>query len=75
MGNPREAIRLCAVAEAAHSRYALDFARLRAELHVSLNELHEAETLYIDILDAKPMGWAALGLARTLFAQERIDEA
>ena len=38
-GNLREAIRLCALAEAAHPRYALDFARLRAELHVSLKEL------------------------------------
>jgi CheY-like chemotaxis protein/Tfp pilus assembly protein PilF len=75
MGNPREAIRLCAVAESAHSRYALDFARLRAELLVSLNELQEAEALYIKILDAKSMGWAALGLARTLFAQERVEEA
>ncbi len=74
-GNLREAIRSCAVAEAAHSRYSLDFARLRAELHVSLKELAEAEALYSRILDAKPLGWAALGLARTLFAQERIDEA
>jgi DNA-binding response OmpR family regulator/Tfp pilus assembly protein PilF len=74
-GNLREAIKLCALAEAAHSRYALDFARLRAELHVSLDELPEAEALYAAILAAKPVGWAGLGLARTLFAQERIDEA
>jgi DNA-binding response OmpR family regulator len=74
-GNLREAIRLCAMAEAAHSRYALDFARLRAELHVSLKELPEAEALYSSILAAKPVGWAGLGLARTLFAQERVDEA
>jgi tetratricopeptide (TPR) repeat protein len=74
-GNLREAIKSCALAEAAHSRYAADFARLRAELHVSLNELPEAETLYAEILAAKPLGWAGLGLARTLFAQERFDEA
>jgi CheY-like chemotaxis protein len=74
-GNLREAIRLCALAESAHSRYALDFVRLRAELHVSLNELPEAEALYSAVLAAKPVGWAGLGLARTLFAQERIDEA
>jgi DNA-binding NtrC family response regulator len=64
-GNLREAIRLCAMAEAAHSRYATDFARLRAELYVSLKELGEAEALYAAILAAKPFGWAGLGLART----------
>jgi DNA-binding response OmpR family regulator/Tfp pilus assembly protein PilF len=73
-GNLREAIRLCQVAQA-HSRYATEFARLRAELHVSLKELPEAETIYSAVLAAKPIGWAALGLARTLFAQERLDEA
>jgi DNA-binding response OmpR family regulator/Tfp pilus assembly protein PilF len=74
-GNLREAIRLCAMAEAAHSRYSTDFARLRAELYVSIKELGEAEALYSSILAAKPFGWAGLGLARTLFAQERFDEA
>jgi DNA-binding response OmpR family regulator/Tfp pilus assembly protein PilF len=74
-GNPREAIRLCQAAEAAHSRYATEFARLRAELHASLKELPEAESVYSAVLAAKPVGWAALGLARSLFAQERFDEA
>lgn len=74
-GNLREAVRLCASAEAAHPRYATDFIRLRAELHVSLNELHEAETLYCSAMEAKAAGWATLGLARTLFAQERHAEA
>jgi CheY-like chemotaxis protein len=74
-GNLREAVRLCRQAEADHSPYALDFARLRAELHVSLKELAEAAALYSAVLAAKPLGWAGLGLARTLFAQERFDEA
>ena len=74
-GNLREAIKSCLAAEAAHSPYTLDFARLRAELLVSLKELAEAQTLYSAILAAKPLGWAGLGLARTLFAEERIDEA
>lgn len=74
-GNLRDAVRLCASGEAANARYAADFTRLRAELHVSLNELPEAERLYSAVMEAKPVGWAALGLARTLFAQERHDEA
>ena len=74
-GNLREAVRACEKAETAIPRYASDFARLRAELHVSLNELTEAETLYVAIIDNKPAGWAHLGLARTLVAQGRVDEA
>jgi tetratricopeptide (TPR) repeat protein len=74
-GNLRDAIRQCEAAEAAHSRYAADFARLRAELHVNLKELAEAEAIYSAVIAAKPAGWAALGLARTLFAMERFEEA
>jgi tetratricopeptide (TPR) repeat protein len=74
-GKLRDAVRHCEMAEAAHSRYSADFARLRAELHVNLNELPEAETIYSAALAAKPAGWAALGLARTLFAMERFEEA
>jgi DNA-binding NarL/FixJ family response regulator/Tfp pilus assembly protein PilF len=74
-GNLREAIKSCIAAETRHPRYAADFVRLRAELHVSLNELAEAELVYNDVLATKPAGWAQLGLGRTLFAQGRMDEA
>ncbi|MDB5952041.1 MAG: response regulator [Massilia sp.] len=74
-GNPRDAIKACMQGEAAHPRYALDFVRLRAELHASLDQQAEAEALYGEVLAAKPVGWAGLGLARTLAAQERFDEA
>jgi CheY-like chemotaxis protein len=74
-GSLREAIKSCMQAEAAHPRYALEFVRLRAELHARLKELPEAEALYAAVLAAKPVGWASLGLARTLAAQERFDEA
>lgn len=74
-GNLREAIKSCVTGAAAHPRYAPDFMRLRAEMHVSLNELTEAEELYSEVLATKAMGWAQLGLGRTLFAQGRIEEA
>ncbi len=73
-GNMREAIRSCVAAEASHPRYAADFVRLRADLHVSLNESVEAEEIYSAVLATKPVGWAQLGLARALFAQGRLDE-
>ncbi len=74
-GNLREAIKSCASGEANNPRYGADFARLRAELHVSLGELPEAEEVYTAILALKPIGWAHLGLARTLFAEGRVEEA
>ena len=73
--NLREAIRSAAAAEITHPRHALDFARLRAELHVQLKEHGEAEQIYRKVLAFKPLGWAGLGLARAQFAQGRIDEA
>jgi len=74
-GNPREAIRVCAQAARDQPRYALDFARLRAELHVALKEHAEAETLYRQTLAMKPLDWARLGLARALHAQGRAPDA
>jgi CheY-like chemotaxis protein len=73
--NLREAIRSAAAAELTHTRHALEFARLRAELHVQLKEHGEAEQIYRKVIAYKPLGWAGLGLARALFAQGRIDEA
>jgi tetratricopeptide (TPR) repeat protein len=74
-GNPREAIKACSAGETTHPRYATDFVRLRAELHVRLGELAEAEDIYSAVLAVKPYGWAQLGLGRTLFAEEKMDEA
>ena len=74
-GSVREAIRSCLDGAAAHPRYALDFARLRAELHLSLKDYPQAEHAYLQVLSAHPLGWARLGLARALRAQDRADDA
>ncbi|NHZ43749.1 tetratricopeptide repeat-containing response regulator [Massilia aquatica] len=74
-GNLREAIKSAAAGEAAHPRHVADFARLRAEMHVTLDELPQAEDIYSGILASKSIGWASLGLARVLFAQDKIEEA
>ncbi|HEY0061958.1 MAG TPA: tetratricopeptide repeat protein [Telluria sp.] len=74
-GNLREAIKSCIAAESANARYAAEFVRLRAELHGNLGELEEAVDIYSSVLAVKPVGWAQLGLARSLFGQGRIDEA
>ncbi|MDQ4624502.1 tetratricopeptide repeat protein [Janthinobacterium lividum] len=74
-GDLREAVKSCRAAELQHPRLAADFARLRAELHIALDEWKEAEQLYGDMLATRPMAWAHLGLARTLFEQQRHEEA
>jgi tetratricopeptide (TPR) repeat protein len=74
-GNMREAIKSCAAAETTHPRYAADFVRLRAELLQSVGELSAAEELYKAVLAAKPVAWAQLGLARTLMAEKRFEDA
>jgi DNA-binding response OmpR family regulator/Tfp pilus assembly protein PilF len=74
-GKLREAIRHCAKGETEHPRHAAEFARLRAELHVELKEFADAENLYRDVLAMRPLGWAGLGLARTLHAQGELDAA
>jgi DNA-binding NarL/FixJ family response regulator/Tfp pilus assembly protein PilF len=74
-GGQREAIEACIEGEQAHPRYALDFLRLRAELHTFLNEPELAEPIYRELADARAVPWARLGLAKTLFVRERFDEA
>lgn len=74
-GNRHAAIQTCIDAMQTQARYAADFARLRAELHGSLREHEQAEGVYRQLIAARPMGWARLGLARSLAAQGRIEEA
>lgn len=74
-GKVPEAIRMAAALEIAQPRYALDFARLRAELHASLGAHAEAEHIYRKVLGYKPLGWAGLGLARAEFALGRVQAA
>jgi tetratricopeptide (TPR) repeat protein len=74
-GQVRDAIRACLDGAAAQPRYAPDFARLRAELHMTLKDYAQAEHDYLQVLAAHPLGWARLGLARALRAQGRGDEA
>ena len=75
VGNQREAISACVEGMKSHPRYAIDFLRLRAELHMFLGEPADAEPIYQQLFDAKQIGWARLGVAKTLFLRERYEEA
>lgn len=74
-GNLHDAIDICKVGEGKYPRYAVDFMRLRAELHVILGEAAAAEKIYQDLLETKAVAWARLGLAKTLFMQDKFGEA
>ena len=74
-GELRAAITGCIDGQNLYPRYAVDFMRLRAELHVILEEAPEAEKLYLQLFELKAVAWAKLGLARTLFMQGRYQEA
>ncbi|MES2017591.1 MAG: response regulator [Pseudomonadota bacterium] len=74
-GNQRDAIDACIEGVRAHPRYAIDFLRLRAELHMILGEPAEAEPIYQQLYDAKQIGWARLGVAKTMYMRERYAEA
>jgi len=63
----RDAILASEVAAAANPRYATECARLRAEAHAALGELAQAQAIYREILETRPLGWAQLGLARCQF--------
>ncbi len=75
LGNQREAIAACIDGARSHPRFAVDFLRLRAELHMFLGEPAEAEPIYQQLFEAKAIAWARLGLAKTLFMRERYGEA
>lgn len=69
------AIGICKLGEGKHRQYAIDFMRLRAELHMILGEAVQAEAIYKDLLATKAVAWARLGLAKTLFMQRKFGEA
>ncbi|MGK5024951.1 response regulator [Janthinobacterium sp. RB2R34] len=69
VGNERGAIAACGEGASLYPRYATDFLRLRAELHLLLGEAAEAEPIYASLYEAKALGWARLGQAKTHFLQ------
>jgi CheY-like chemotaxis protein/thioredoxin-like negative regulator of GroEL len=74
-GNQRDAIEACLLGMREQPRYAIDFLRLRAELHMVLGEPAEAEPIYQQVFDLRQVGWARLGVAKTMFMRERYGEA
>ncbi|MCK0509176.1 response regulator [Aromatoleum anaerobium] len=74
-GETHDAIEACISGRSEHARYGIDFMRLEAELHGGLGHTDAAEELYREILAAKAIPWARLGLAKMLFARKEYREA
>ena len=70
-----DAIRTSEAGLVSQPRYAHDFARIRAEAHFALGEYVDAANVYRQILTDRPLGWAALGLARSMVALGEMDDA
>ena len=73
-GDQEQAIAACIEGQRLHTRYAVDFLRLRAELHMFLGQAAQAEPIYRHLVEIKAIAWARLGLAKTLFVRKRYDE-
>ncbi|MBD5801157.1 Chemotaxis protein CheY [Azoarcus sp. Aa7] len=69
-GETQRAIDACTARADTHPRYRIDFLRLEAELHAALGHSEQAESIYREILAAKVVPWARLGLAKMLFAKK-----
>src|SRR5450830_530452 len=74
-GDQEQAIAVCIEGQRLHTRYAVDFLRLRAELHMFLGQADQAEPIYRHLVEIKAIAWARLGLAKTLLVRKRYDEA
>jgi DNA-binding response OmpR family regulator/Tfp pilus assembly protein PilF len=75
MGDLRAAIEACETGESAQPRFACDFKRLRAEMHIQAGEPELAEPIYAELWDSRQIHWARLGQAKTLYLRGRHDEA
>ena len=75
VGDQQHAIDACIAGQRLHPRYAVDFLRLRAELHMFLGQADQAEPIYRQLVEIKAIAWARLGLAKTLFLRKEYGEA
>lgn len=75
IGDPVGAIEYCRIARDEHPQHLIDFMRLQAELHAGIGQIAQAETLYREILSARAVPWASLGLARMLVLRKSWVEA
>lgn len=74
-GNAVDAILECDRILALKSKFAIDLMRMKGELLISLGRHEEARLLYEQVITARAIPWARIGLAKTLSMAGLADEA
>ncbi|BBP00358.1 tetratricopeptide repeat protein [Sulfuriferula nivalis] len=74
-GNAVEAILECDRLLALKSKFTIDLIRMKGELLISLDRHEEARVLYEQVIAARAIPWARIGLAKTLSMAGLDDEA
>ena len=73
--NLRQAVAACGGIIESKDKFFIDAMKLKGQLLLRNGDYSEAQALYRDVLDLRPVGWAQLGLARALKAQNAVSEA
>ena len=68
-------IQECEALIAAKDKYALDALRIKGNALLASRQFAEAKTFYQKAIEARPVPWAQLGLAKALHAMSDIDGA
>lgn len=74
-GNVETAISHCDKLIEQMPLYTVDALRLKAELLIALGRVQEAQELYEQVVAMRAVPWARMGLAKTLFMQDKLDDA
>lgn len=74
-GKVENAIAQCERLIAEQPGYTIDAIRIKTELLGSIGQIEEAERLYEKIIALRPLPWARMGLAKSMFLRGKLDEA
>ncbi|AXK38700.1 response regulator [Crenobacter cavernae] len=69
------AIDICNRMLAERNEFMIDFMKLKGSLALKIEDFHTAGQLYQEVLKIKEVGWAKLGLAKSLTGLKSYDEA
>jgi CheY-like chemotaxis protein/Tfp pilus assembly protein PilF len=69
------AIDACSKRIAERDEFLIDFMKLKGSLSLKIGDYEGAQNLYMDVLRIKAIGWAKLGLAKSLTGMKSYDEA
>jgi len=74
-GDYKQALAHCNDMIRAGHRYAADCLKMKAQLHVLLKQLQEANQVYRGVLTKRSVVWAKLGMAKTQLGLGQLDAA